>query len=126
MKLKTSTQGLVVFLLVLVFGFMLGSYILTACFFGALMLLGLIVLIESIQPVKWLFSRSSKVLDAMIFVFTIIATMSYGLTISASLTVAGLGYTLFYGPYLREQLAKIKAQPKKRNTGNYRSKFNFK
>ena len=60
----------------------------------------------------------------MLFVFTILATMSYGLTVAASLTVAGLGYTLFYGPYLREK-RKGKSKSKKTNS-NYSNKFDFK
>ena len=129
MKLKTSTKGLLIFLVVLVIGFKVGSHILQATFFGALSLLGLIVLIESIKPLKWVVSHSSKALDAMIFILTILATMRYGLTIAASLTVAGLGYTLFYGPYLREQrlkwVPKNKTTKKTKPTGNYRSGFDF-
>lgn len=84
--------------------FMIGSYILTATFFGMLTLIGLIVLVESIGPLKWLLSRTNKAFDIILFVFTILATMNYGLNIAASLTVAGMGYTMVYAPYLREQL----------------------
>ena len=59
----------------------------------------------------------------MLFVFTILATVNYGLNIAASLTVAGVGYTLVYAPYLREERAtKVKHKP----IGNYKSKFNSK
>jgi len=103
---------------------MIGSYILTATFFGLITLIGFIVLVESIQPLKWIMSRSSKIMDIMIFLFTILATIGYGLNIAAALTIAGIGYTLFYGPYLREQRKVKKELPKP--IGNYREKFNWK
>jgi hypothetical protein len=99
-----SSKGMVMFIIIVMISFMIGSYILTATFFGIITLVGLIVLIESIGPLKWLLSRSSRIFDLILFGFTILATMSYGLNIAASLTVAGLGYTLVYAPYLREQL----------------------
>ena len=119
--MRSSRQGLVFFIIILVIGFSIGSHIITACFFGTLSLVGLIALVESIKPLRWLLQRSSKVFDAIVFVFTIIATMRYGLTIAASLTVMGLGYTLVYGPYLREQLSSVK---RKKNS-NRRDSFDF-
>ena len=101
--MKQSTKGGLIFILVIITSFIIGSYILTATFFGVLTLLGLIVLIESIRPLKWLVSKSSRIVDVIIFLFTILAMAQYGLNISAGLTVAGLGYTLAYAPYLREQ-----------------------
>lgn len=122
--LNRSTKGAIIFGVIVILAFMIGSYILTATFFGIITLVGLIVLIESIPPFKWIASRTTRVLDVVLFVFTILATMSYGLNIAASLTVAGLGYTLVYAPYLREQLADRKTQTKV--VGDYKSKFNFK
>lgn len=119
-------KGLIIFCVILVFAFMIGSYIMTACFFGVLTLVGTIALVESIKPLKWLLSRSSRFFDVMIFVFTILATMNYGLNIAASLTIAGLGYTLFYGPYLREQRIVLRYEKKRSPIGNYKSKFNAK
>lgn len=116
--------GLLLFVVVLIVGFNAGYNIMQAVFFGGLSLVGLIVLVESIGPLKWILSRSSKLFDVLIFIFTILATISYGLTIAASLTVAGLGYTLFYGPYLREQrLGKTK---KKEPLNNNADNFNWK
>ena len=120
--MKRSTAGLLVFAVVLFIGFKIGSHILMATFFGALELAGLIAIVESIPLLKKLLSRTSKVFDVIIFGFTILATMQYGLTVAASLTVAGLGYTLFYGPHLREQRQGKKAKP----MSNYRNRFNTK
>ena len=100
--MSKSRKGALVFIVVIIMAFAIGSYILTATFFGVLTLLGLIVLIESMPPFKWLVERSTTIIDAVIFIFTIMATMNYGLNIAASLTVAGLGYTLVYAPKLRE------------------------
>lgn len=124
--MKTSYKGLILFLIIVIIGFKAGHNILQAVFFGVVSLVGLIALVESVKPLKWLLSRSSKVLDGIIFLFTILATMNYGLTIAASLTVTGLGYSLFYGPYLREQrLGKSKKKEPMQNSGNYRNKFDF-
>ncbi len=124
MVMRKSIKGGLLFLVIIVLAFMVGSYILTATFFGLISLVGLIVLIESIPPLKWLLSRTSKVLDACLFIFTILATINYGLNIAAALTVTGVGYTLVYAPYLREQLQERKG--KKPPIGNYKAKFNSK
>ena len=103
---------------------MIGSYIITATFFGIISLIGLVVMIEAIPPLKWLMSRTTRVVDICIFIFTILATMNYGLNISASLTIMGLGYTLVYAPRLRETRASSKKSSGP--IGNYKSKFNSK
>lgn len=110
MKLSDSRKGLLIFIVIIIIAFTIGSYILTATFFGIITLAGLIALIESIQPLKWLVTKSSKVIDIILFVFTIFATMNYGLNIAASLTVAGIGYTLVYAPYLRENKKEARRQ----------------
>lgn len=114
-----SRKGLFIFAVLIIMAFMIGSYILTATFFGVISLIGFIALIESIPPAKWLVARSSTVLDIIIFTFTIMATMNYGLNIAASLTVAGLGYTLIYAPYLREQRQAKKYTKKNRSSGSH-------
>ena len=122
--MEKSTKGALIFICIIVLAFMIGSYILTATFFGLLTLCGLIALIESIQPLRWILSRTTQIIDVVLFLFTILATMNYGLNIAASLTVAGIGYTLVYAPYLREQRKKRNEQPKARF--NLKTKFNNK
>ncbi len=122
--MKKSTTGALIFICIIVLAFMIGSYILTATFFGLLTLCGLIALIESISPLKWALSRSTRIIDILLFVCTIFATMNYGLNIAASLTVAGIGYTLVYAPYLREQRLNNSNKPKARF--NLKTKFNNK
>lgn len=122
--MKASTKGALLFVAIILIAFTIGSYILTATFFGLMSLIGLIVLIESIQPLKWVLSRTSKVLDACLFIFTILATINYGLNIAIALTVTGVGYTLVYAPWLREQLQERRR--KKPPIGNYKEKFNSK
>jgi hypothetical protein len=119
-----SRKGLLIFIGIIIMSFAIGSYILTATFFGLLTLVGLIALMESVGPLKAIASRSTRIIDIIIFLFTIFATASYGLNIAASLTVAGLGYSLFYAPHLREQHAKTyhKSKPIK----NFRNNINCK
>jgi|GEM_PF-4181434 len=121
--MKKSTKGGLIFLLIIIASFIIGSYILTATFFGVLTLIGLVVLIESIGPLRWLVSKSSRIIDVVIFSFTVLAMAQYGLNVSAALTVAGVGFTLVYAPYLREQITK---EPKKKQRNNYSQNFNRK
>jgi hypothetical protein len=121
--MKNSEKGLLIFLGILVVSFWIGSYILTAAFFGTLTLIGFIVLIQSISSLRWLLERTSKVFDACLFILTIMATASLGLNITASLTIAGIGYTLFYGPYLREnRRRKVKGSTKTNYINNFNTK----
>ena len=72
----------------------------TYTFFGLITLLGLVAMIQSVPTLKWVVMRTSNLIDIAIFVFSIFATAQFGVTIAASLTIAGLGYTAFYKPYL--------------------------
>jgi hypothetical protein len=100
--MKTSVKGAIIFVGVILLAFMIGDFIMKAAFFGCLMLAGMAAMINSIPPMRNFMARMSKVVDVLIFTFTVIATAQFGLNITAGLTMAGLGYTLVYGPYLRE------------------------
>ena len=86
--------------------FIVGGQMAAYFFFGAITLIGFIVLVETISPLKWLIVRTSSLIDILIFVFTIMATASLGVTVTAALTFAGLGFTLVYAPWLRSQRKK--------------------
>jgi len=122
--MRNSHKGAILFIAICILAFLIGSYILTATFFGVLILVGLIVLIESIPPLRWLMAKTSRVVDICIFVFSIIAMASYGLNITAALTVAGVGYTLIYAPHLREQSIINKNKTNRSAAAGYKSKFN--
>jgi nitrate reductase gamma subunit len=100
--MKKTKQGTGIFVVLVIMSFWIGSYILAATFFGIVTLIGLIALVESIRPLKWLVRKTSSLIDILIFIFTIVAVTAYGLNIAASLTIAGVGYTLIYAPYVRE------------------------
>lgn len=125
--MKNKITGWLLFGAVAIIGIMVGGYILSAIFFGTITLLGLVVIIESIPPFRWIASRTSAVIDVLIFVFTIMAIANYGLNLTASLTVAGLGYTLLYAPHLRSERKKQREHRKKhgrrRPFRNYIEKF---
>jgi hypothetical protein len=116
--MKTSVKGIALFALLVLLAFIIGSYVLTATFFGMIMLIGMVVVIETIPPLKWLVSRMTSTLDVVIFLATISATAMLGLNITAGLTVAGLGFTLIYAPYLREQRRARKQAPNYKHTNN--------
>ena len=84
-------------------GITTGGSIGTYVFFGAITLAGLIAIAESNKYIKYLIMKSNRLLDIAIFGLTIFATVSLGITMTASLAFAGLGYSLVYGPYLRSK-----------------------
>ena len=96
--------GLFIFGGLTLIGITTGATIGTYVFFGAITLAGLIAIAESNKYIKFLIVKSNKLLDIAIFGLTIFATVSLGITMTASLTFAGLGYTLVYAPYLRSRM----------------------
>ena len=102
-------QGLLLYVAILFLGFIVGGFIQAAAFFGVITLVGLIALVETIGVLKWIVKRTSKVLDVIIFIFTLFATAKFGLNITAALTIAGIGYSLVYAPYIRQEHKIIKA-----------------
>lgn len=83
-------------------GAMISSTVGSYMFLGSITLLGVIVVIESMPKLKRYVKHSSKILDLTVLVATIWATATLGITITAALTVAGLGLSLVYFPALRE------------------------
>lgn len=106
-EIKPSTfswrTGALVYISLSLIGMTVSSAIATYVFFGSITLAGLIALSESNRRLKRIITRGNKLLDMIIFGFTIFATISLGITLTASLTFAGLGYTLVYAPYLRSR-----------------------
>ena len=88
------------FVLVMIIAMVIGGTLATWTFFGLLTLAGFVGMVESIPILKWIVYRTSALFDIVIFGLTIIATVKLGVTITASLTIAGLGFTFLYRPYI--------------------------
>lgn len=112
MSIQKSTS---LFGALLIIGVFIGGAIATYLFFGVVTLIGFIALIESVRPLKWLVERTASFIDVMIFIVTIVATIKLGVTITASLTIAGLGFTLVYAPLLRSRYNNSKKKSNKFN-----------
>lgn len=95
--------GAFLFVGLILVGMSIGSTIGTYVFFGTVTLAGLIALVESNKYIRYLVSKSNRLLDVFIFGVTLFATISLGITITATLTFAGLGYSIVYAPYLRSR-----------------------
>ena len=65
-----SRKAILIFAIIILMEFLIGSYILTATFFGVITLVGLVALIESIQPLKYLATKSTRTIDVIIFICT--------------------------------------------------------
>ena len=95
--------GALIFIGLSLIGLLVSATIATYVFFGSITLAGLIAISESNKYVRFAIVKSNRLLDLAIFILTLFATVSLGITMTASLTFAGLGYTLIYAPYLRSK-----------------------
>lgn len=105
-KPVTLKHGIIAYCTMGILGTMVSSTIGTYVFFGTVTLASFVAIIESSKYSKYMISRSNRLVDFTLFGATLWATASLGITVSAALTFAGLGYTLIYAPYLREKFAK--------------------
>jgi Ca2+/Na+ antiporter len=103
-----KTGQVAVFVLICAIGIGIGGHLAGHIFFGVITLIGLIALTENIPLIKWFVYKTNNVIDVALFVLAGIATVKLGVTITAALTVAGLGYTMIYAPYVRKQISKRK------------------
>lgn len=94
-------------------GFWLGGTIASCIFFGVITLLGFIFMVESISFLKFIVYKSNAFIDIILFIFTLIATAKFGVTIAGGLTIAGLGFSMVYAPYMREQIKNKKSKKQK-------------
>jgi len=94
----------IVFIIAMFIGLSIGGMMASWIFFGLITLAGFIGLVESDGPLKWLVYKTSGLFDIIIFVLSIIATIKMGVTVTASLTIAGLGFTFLYRPYIVYQI----------------------
>ncbi len=83
---------------------MIGSAIATYVFFGLIILGGLIALVENNRFLKILVRKTNRMVDIILFAITIYASLTIGVTLTASLTFAGLGFSLVYAPWLRSKV----------------------
>ncbi|MDU8886304.1 hypothetical protein RXV94_09045 [Yeosuana sp. MJ-SS3] len=97
------TKGALIYLVLSCIGVLVSSTIATYVFFGSITLAGLIAIAESNRYVRYAIVKSNRLIDLSIFGLSIFATLFLGVTLTASLTFAGLGYTLIYAPYLRSK-----------------------
>ena len=102
-KAISFSKGALIYLTLSCIGMLVSTTIATYVFFGAITLAGLIAIAESNKYIRYVIIKGSRLLDLGIFALTIFATISLGVTLTASLTFAGLGYTLIYAPYLRSR-----------------------
>ena len=94
------------FIVAIFIAIMIGGHIAAWTFFGLLTFAGFVGLVESIPLLKWIIYRTSQLFDFLIFGLTIAATVKLGVTITASLTIAGLAFTFVYRPYIASKRAK--------------------
>jgi Ca2+/Na+ antiporter len=117
-----------VFVLICAVGIGIGGHLASALFFGIITLVGLIALVENIPLIKWFVYKTNNFIDVMLFILAVIATVKMGVTITAALTVAGLGYTMCYAPYVRrkkKENREVHSQNKVVNERLSKNKINY-
>lgn len=97
------TQPLI-FAAVMAIGIGIGGHLAGHIFFGALLLGGLIALVENIPFVKWIVYKGNNIMDIMLWGLSALAIVTLGVTVAAALAVASLGYTMVYAPYVRGKM----------------------
>ncbi len=93
--------GLMTFSVIAITGASIGAAIGTYVFLGTVTLAGAVVVVESNPRLRKLVANNTKKIDALIFVASVVAIAYLGVTVAASLTVAGLALSLVYFPWLR-------------------------
>lgn len=96
----------IIFAGVMLLGMILGGHLAAHIFFGIILLGGLIALVENIPAMKWLVYKGNNIMDVLLWGFSAMAIVMFGVSIAAALAVASLGYTMVYAPYVRTQLKK--------------------
>ena len=103
--------GIAIFSGIALVGVSIGATIGTYVFFGTATLVGLVAVVESQPILKRLATKSNRGVDLIILGGSIYAMGVLGPTVAASLTFAGLGYTLVYAPWLRLENKKHASRP---------------
>ncbi len=108
-------KQIVVFALAMGVGLIIGGHIAGHIFFGLMLLGGLVALTENITAVKWLVYKGNNIMDVLLWIFSALAIVFFGVTIAAALAVASLGYTMVYAPYVRQQQLKTKSHSRRKD-----------
>jgi hypothetical protein len=95
--------GAATFTLLAAIGIAIGATIGTYVFFGIATLAGFVAIAESNKWIRYGITKMRTWMDVVIFGLTIFATISLGTILTGALTIAGLGYTLVYAPYIRKR-----------------------
>lgn len=94
----------IIFAGAMLIGLIVGGHIVGHIFFGLMLLGGLIALVENIPFIKWIVYKGNNIMDVILWIFSAMAIVMFGVSIAAALAVASLGYTMVYAPYVRRQL----------------------
>lgn len=106
--------GLIIGIAILIIGMMIGGFIANSIVFGSIMIAGIYVCFRTMPNVERWLAKRSKTFDMFLMIASVVAVAMLGLTMTASLTVAALLYSLVYAPYLREKYRhelKVKSRP---------------
>ncbi len=96
--------GIIVLLFLMYFVAQLQVYI----FSGLIMFAGIVALTESCKPIRWFVAQTGNIIDIIIFGGSIFLLLDAGPTIAIGVSIAGLLFSYYYKPYLRERLSKSK------------------
>jgi len=96
--------GVIVILFVLLFLSQLAVYM----FAGIIMFAGLVAMVESIKPIRWVLARTGGLIDIIIFGGSVMLTWKAGVTVAMGVSIAGLLFTIYYKPYLRNRITNSK------------------
>ena len=93
--------GVILSFVLFVITFYVGVVLSTYFFLGILMFIGLVIIIESVSPLKWFVYKCYNAFDLMLFISGVILTFKLGVTISASFIVLNILYSLTYKQWIK-------------------------
>jgi hypothetical protein len=100
--MKDRRPNLFIYLGLTAIGIIIGGNCIKYIFGGILTLISIVISSESIKILKWFIAKTGGFVDVLLFLFSIYLITTKSTTIALSLIYASLGFTLLYGPYVRE------------------------
>jgi hypothetical protein len=100
--MKDRRINLYIYAGIFIIAMIIGGNVIGYAFTGLITLASFIFLCESVPVLKWLVSKTSQLIDILLFGFAVYSKIHFGVSIAMALLFATIGYTLLYAPYVRE------------------------
>lgn len=94
-------KNIVIFVAVCLIGLFFGAKMAEYVFGGLIILLGLYMLITFVPFLEWMVYKYGRLMDLIIYGFSVYSVMHYGVSLAMSIGIAALGYSMVIVPYVK-------------------------